>query len=94
MGLLSGLLLLPVTGPVRGLQFVLEQIKAEVDAEQLDEGRVQAELMELSVRHDLGEISDEECAAHETALLQQLDAIRAYREGRYESDPDLEGNKP
>ena len=92
MGLLSGLLLLPITGPVRGLQFVLEQIKAEVDAEQLDEGRVEAELMELSVRHDLGEISDEDYAEQETALLEQLDAIRAYKEGLYEADPELEGD--
>jgi hypothetical protein len=90
VGLLSGLLLLPITGPVRGVQFVLEQIKAEVDAEQLDEGRVEAELMELSVRHDLGEISDEDYAEQEAALLEQLDAIRAYKEGVYEEDPELE----
>ena len=88
MGLLSGLLLLPVTGPVRGLQFVLEQIKAQVDAELLDEGRVQAELMTLSLRRDLGEISDAEYESQETALLEQLNAIRAYKEGLVESDPD------
>ena len=92
MGLLSGLLLLPVTGPVRGLQFILEQIQAQVDAERLDEGRVQAELMELGVRHELGEISDEDYAEQETALLERLDAIRAYKEGLSEADPDLEGD--
>ena len=90
MGLLSELLLLPVTGPVRGLQFIAEQIKAQVDAEQLDESQVEAELTQLSVRHDLGEVSDEEYAEQETVLLKQLDAIRAYKEGLYEADPDLE----
>lgn len=80
MGLLSGLLLLPITGPVRGLQFVLEQIQAHVDAELLDDGRLQAELMTLSMRHELGEISDAEYEEQEAVLLDELNAIRAYRE--------------
>jgi Gas vesicle protein G len=80
MGLLSDLLLLPVTGPVRGLRFIAEQIKEQVDAE-LDPRRraeqVQAELMRLSVRHDLGQISEDEYAAQEAALLAQLNALWA-----------------
>ena len=92
MGLLSGLLLFPVMGPARGLQFILEQIKAQVDTELLDEGRVRAELVALSVRHDLGEISDAEYAAQETALLEQLDAIRAYKEGLLEPDTEMGGD--
>ena len=96
MGLLSGLLLLPITGPIYGLRFVLEQIQAQVDAELMNEGRVQAELMALSLRHDLGEISTEEYEAQETALLEELNAIRAYKEELLESArplaPDLEGD--
>jgi hypothetical protein len=80
MGLLSDLLLLPVTGPARGLRFIAEQVKEQVDAE-LDPGRraeqVQAELIRLSVRRDLGQISADEYAAQETALLAQLNALRA-----------------
>ena len=79
MGLLSGLLLLPITGPVHGLRFVLEQIQARVDAELMDKGHVTAELMAIALRHDLGEISDEEYAEQEAALLDRLNAIRAYR---------------
>jgi hypothetical protein len=97
MGLLSGLLLLPITGPVHGLQFILEQIKAQADAELLDEGRVGAELMTLSLRHDLGEIPDAEYESQETALLEQLNAIRAYKEGLIESDayadPSVSGDE-
>src|SRR5215212_6205542 len=97
MGLLSGLLLLPITGPVHGLRFVLEQIQAQADAELLDEGRVEAELMTLSLRHDLGEISDAEYESQETALLEQLNAIRAYKEGLIESDtyadPSVSGDE-
>jgi len=80
MGLLSKLLLLPITGPVRGLRFIAERVKEEVDAE-LDPGRraqqVQAELIDLSVRRDLGQISEDEYAAQEAALLEQLNALRA-----------------
>ena len=78
MGLLSDLLLLPVMGPVRGLRFIAEQVKEEVDAE-LDPVRraeqVQAELMRLSVRRDLGQISADEYTAPEVTLLAQLNAL-------------------
>jgi hypothetical protein len=80
MGLLSDLLLLPVTGPARGLRFIAERVKEQVDAE-LDPARraeqVQAELIRLSVRRDLGQISENEYAAQEAALLAQLNALRA-----------------
>jgi hypothetical protein len=80
MDLLSDVLLLPVTGPARGLRFIAEQVKEQVDAE-LDPGRraqqVQAELIRLSVQRDLGQISEDEYAAQEAALLAQLNALRA-----------------
>ncbi len=84
MGLLSSLLLFPVMGPVHGLNFVFKQIAEQVDAQRFDEGRIQAELVNLSVRRDLGEISDEEYAEQEAALAAQFNAIRAQREGRME----------
>jgi hypothetical protein len=80
MGLLSDVLLLPVTGPVRGLRFIAQQVKEQVDAER-DPARhaqqVQAELIRLSVQRDLGQISADEYAAQEAALLAQLNALRA-----------------
>ncbi len=86
MGLLSNLLLLPITGPVHGVHFILEQIKAQADAELMDEGRIEAELMNLSVRYDLGEISDAEYAEQEAMLFEELNAIRAYKEALMEPD--------
>ena len=80
MGLLSDVLLLPVTGPIRGLRFIAEQVKEQVDAERDPVRRaeqVQAELIRLSVRRDLGQISEDEYAAQEAALLAQLNALRA-----------------
>jgi Gas vesicle protein G len=79
MGLLTDLLLLPITGPVRGLRFIAEQVQEQVDAER-DPGRraeqVQAELIDLSVRRDLGQISEDEYVAQESALLEQLNALQ------------------
>jgi hypothetical protein len=87
MGLLSDVLLLPVMGPVRGLCFIAAQIKEQVDAE-LDPRRraepVQAELMRLSVQRDLGQISEDEYAAQEAALLAQLNALWAEIRGNTE----------
>jgi hypothetical protein len=90
MGLISGLLLFPITGPVSGLKFVLEQIQAQVDAQLLDEGQVTADLMTVGLQHDMGEISDEEYAEQEAALLEQLNAIRAYKAGLVEDETATE----
>jgi hypothetical protein len=86
VGLLSNLLLFPITGPIHGLKFVLEQIQAQVDAQVLDEGQVTADLMAIGLQHEMGEISDEEYAEQEAALLEQLNAIRAYKAGLVEAD--------
>ncbi|HLI52188.1 MAG TPA: gas vesicle protein GvpG [Thermomicrobiaceae bacterium] len=80
MGLISSLLLFPVAGPIQGLEFILEQIREEAEAAMFDEGRMQAELYELNLRRDLGEISDDEYEKLETELLERLSAIRSYRE--------------
>ena len=86
MGLLSGLLLFPITGPVYGLKFVLEQIQAQADAQLLDEGQVTADLMTIGLQHEMGEISDEDYAVQEAALLDQLNAIRAYKASLVEAE--------
>jgi Gas vesicle protein G len=91
MGLLTDVLLLPITGPVRGLRFIAERVKEQVDAE-LDPRRraeqVQAELVRLSVRRDLGQISADEYAAQEAVLLQQLNALRVELRGNREDVDD------
>jgi hypothetical protein len=80
MGLLSGVLLLPVTGPVRGFTAILRAIQAEVEAQIPDEGQVQGKLMELEMRHSAGQIDDAEYEAEEARLMEQLNEIRAFRE--------------
>ena len=80
MGVVTGLLLLPVTGPVRAFRFFLERIHEEAEAIMRDEGRAFAELIDLSMRHAAGQISDADYAEQETYLLEQLSAIRDYRD--------------
>jgi len=74
---------------MRGLRFIAEQVKEELDAE-LDPGRraqqVQAELVDLSVCRDLGQISEDQYVAQEAALLEQLNALHADPEALRELD--------
>lgn len=75
MGLLTGLLTLPLA-PVRGTVWIAERLLEEAERELGDETAVRRRLAELEVRHELGEISDDELAEAEDALLAQLAARR------------------
>jgi Gas vesicle protein G len=75
MGLLTGLLTLPLA-PVRGTVWIAERLLEEAERELGDETAVRRRMAELEVRHELGEISDEELAEAEDALLSQLAARR------------------
>lgn len=88
MGLLSGLLLFPITGPVWGFRLFVERIRDEAEAVLHDEGRAFAELIDLSMRHNAGQLSDAEFAEQETALLERLSSIREYREELLHAGPD------
>ena len=80
MGLLTGLLTLPLA-PVRGTVWIAERLIEEAELEQGDEAAVRRRLAELEVRHEFGEISDEELAEAEDALLAQLAARRGTEGG-------------
>lgn len=82
MRLLSEILLAPVNAPVRMVGFVMNRIKDQVESEYLDEGKVQGELLDLTLRYDHGEIDDAEYKERETAILQHLNDIRAYKESQ------------
>jgi len=88
MGLISGLLLLPITGPVRGFQFFLERLRDEAESVLHDEGRAFAELIDLSMRHDAGQLSDAEFSMQEAALLERLNSIREYRDDLLDAERD------
>lgn len=77
---LTKLLLFPVTGPVYGLRFVLEEIRDQAEAAMVNPERIQAELIELNLRYETGEISASEFEAAETELIEQLNLARRLAE--------------
>jgi hypothetical protein len=76
MGILDGLLMSPVLGPINGLLWLARTIEEQANAERWDEGKVVAGLQELELDLDLGKISLEEYETREAVLLQQLKEIR------------------
>jgi hypothetical protein len=71
MGFLTGFLTLPLA-PVRGTVWIAEKVAEQAAREMSDETAIRRRLVELEMRHDLGEIDDEEFAAAESALLDEL----------------------
>lgn len=89
------LLALPVTGPISGMRFILEQIREQALAEMLTEEEIQSLLIQASIQHQAGEISDEEVEELETRLLAELRTIRRLQDAEvteepYYDDPDEE----
>lgn len=76
MGVLLDLLALPVTGPIKGVVWVAKQVAEQADREMYDEGKIRSKLMELELRLDMGEISEEEYMEVEEVLLDRLRVIR------------------
>ena len=87
---LADLILLPLAAPLWGIRFVLARLRDEADAVQHDEGRMFAELAELSRRRQTGQISEAEFEEEETALLNRLRTIREQREESLEEEPNVE----
>ncbi len=71
MGLISGLLLLPLA-PVRGTAWVAERLLEQAELEFYDEGAIRAQLMEVEAARDAGTIDADEAARAEDELLERL----------------------
>ena len=76
MGFLIDLLTFPVLGPIKGVIWIAEKVAEQAEKELYDEDAVRGQLMELELRYDLGEISEEEYLEAEEALLERLRIIR------------------
>jgi hypothetical protein len=90
LGFVTGLLLFPLMGPVWGFRFVLERLRDEAEAVLRDEGRAFAEMIDLSLRHQAGQISDAEFAEQEAELLERLSSIRDYRDELLHAELDVD----
>jgi Gas vesicle protein G len=72
MFLLDDLLL----APVNGFKFILGQIQKMADQELNDDTLIKEQLLELQMRLELDEISDEDFQAQEAELFARLRVIR------------------
>ncbi len=80
MGLLTNLLLFPVTGPVAGIRWTLGKVQQVAEEELTDDSAVKQALMELQMQLELGDIDDAEYVRREAELMQRLREVRAWRE--------------
>lgn len=87
MGLLSKLLFFPVTGPVAGIRWSLDQVRGVVEKELTDDTAVRQELMELQMLLELGDIDDAEYVLRERELMARLREVREWREKLGQATP-------
>jgi hypothetical protein len=78
--LIDDILLLPITGPVAGFRWVLSTIQKMADEELMNDQPWKERLIELQMRLEVGEISEEEYGREEAVVFQALRDIRARRE--------------
>ena len=76
MLLIDDLLLLPVKGFIG----IFKKIHEMVEHELSDEDYIRERLMELQLRFELDEISEEEYTKQENELMARLDAVRTAKE--------------
>ena len=75
MGLIAGLLLLPLA-PVRGTVWIAERLQEQAERELYDESAIRAGLLELEAAREAGAIDEEELDAAEDELIARLLEIR------------------
>lgn len=76
MGLLTTLITLPVTGPVKGAWWIMEKIHEQAEQAMNDPVAIKAEIAALEKRLDAGEITEEAYEAAELELLTRLRDIQ------------------
>jgi len=74
--IIDGILL----SPLRFTVWIAEKLKENAYNEMTDESKVHEELLQLQMRHEMGEISEEEYEKKETRLMERLEAIRKMKE--------------
>ena len=78
--ILDDILLLPITLPVSGFNWVLRQIQTMADEELLNDQPWKERLIELQMMLEVGDITEEQYKVEEAQVFQALRDIRARRE--------------
>ena len=80
--MLLKLLSLPISAPVAGIRFCLNQVVEAAEQEWLDDTPVKEALLLLTLQLEEGQITDAEYREEEAVLLRRLREIRALKQGR------------
>jgi hypothetical protein len=72
---------------VAGIRWSLNQVVQVAEEELSDDTPVKQELMELQMKLELGDITDEEYVEHEAVLMARLREVRAWRERLGKANP-------
>ena len=84
MSLIFDILTAPVLGPIRGVIWLGEKLADVAETELLDEDRVKGQLLELQMRLEVDEITEDEYAEEEKLLMEELNAIREAKSKQYQ----------
>jgi hypothetical protein len=82
MGLLTGLLTLPVA-PLRGVVAIAEQVRHQAEDVFYDPVAIRAQLEEVDGLRAAGDIDEDEATAREDALVERLMLGQQLREERH-----------
>jgi len=66
--------------PIKGTIWVSKKLQSTAREEATDRSSIQEELLELQMRYEIGEISDEEYEQQEAQLVDKLEAVRKLEE--------------
>ncbi len=80
MGLLSDILLFPISGPVKGIRWSLSHVQRVVEKELTDDEPIKQELLELQLLHEMGDVDDAEYVEREKVIMDRLREVRVWRE--------------
>lgn len=78
--LIDDILLFPIKGPIAGVKWVMRTVQKLADEELLNDQPWKERLIELQMRLELGELTEEEYTAEEAVIFQALRDIRARKE--------------
>jgi hypothetical protein len=85
-----GLLTSILSSPATALGFIFAQIRDNVDRELYDETIWQQKLLDVQLRYDMGEMSEEDYFGQEEVIVAQLELISLMRFGGYEEELEEE----
>jgi len=80
MFLLDDILLLPIKLPIAGFNWILRQVKTMADEEMLNDQVWKERLIELQMRREVGDITEEQYKEEEAKVFAALRDSRARKE--------------